>query len=341
MTSPLILAVDGGNSKTDVALADADGRLLALVRGPSSSPHRLGVEPSMALIGSLLAQAMREAALPTRDRPLIEVARVQLAGADQPDEEQQIQRAAEEQGWATRVLTGNDTFAVLRAGTDRGWGVAVVCGAGINCIGLAPDGRSCRFPALGPITGDWGGGSDVGLAALGAAARSADGRGPATVLERSVPEHFGLASPFEVARAIHLDQMPYPRLAELAPVVFSVADDDSVAAGILVRLADEISAFANVAIERLGLIEEEFEVVLGGGLVRRSPKRLLEAVRAEVGEIAPRAHVVVADAPPIAGAALLALDDLGASAEAKARVRHEIVEADGRLAWNGIEDGGG
>jgi len=31
--------------------------------------------------------------------------------------------------------------------------LAVVCGAGINCIGIAPDGRQARFPALGEITG--------------------------------------------------------------------------------------------------------------------------------------------------------------------------------------------
>jgi N-acetylglucosamine kinase-like BadF-type ATPase len=295
----------------------------------------------MGLIGRLLDEAIAEAGIAQNGRPVIDVARVQLAGADQPDEEEQIQQAAEEQRWATRVYTGNDTFAVLRAGTDRGWGVAVVCGAGINCIGLAADGRSYRFPALGAITGDWGGGSDVGLAALGAAARSADGRGPATVLEHSVPEHFGLTSPLDIARVIHLERMPYPRLAELAPLVFSASSYDQVAAGILLRLADEISAFATAAIERLGLGEEEFEVVLGGGLIRRSPQRLLESVRAQVADVAPRAHVVVADAPPIAGAALLALDDLGASAEAKARLRREVVLADRRLLDRPPDGAGG
>ena len=98
----------------------------------------------------------------------------------------------EQRGWARRVHVGNDTFAVLRAGTERGWGVAVTCGAGINCVGVAPDGRHARFPALGAITGDWGGGYDLGLAAVSAAARSEDGRGPRTSLEHAVPAHFGL-----------------------------------------------------------------------------------------------------------------------------------------------------
>src|SRR6478735_7838014 len=102
-------------------------------------------------------------------------------------------------GWAARLRVGNDTFAVLRAGTESGWGVAITCGAGINCVGVGPDGRHVRFPALGEISGDWGGGYDVGLAGISAAARSEDGRGPATALERLVPEHFGLPAPSELA----------------------------------------------------------------------------------------------------------------------------------------------
>ena len=109
------------------------------------------------------------------------------------------------------MIVGNDTFAVLRAGTARGWGVAVVCGAGINCVGVAPDGRHARFPALGAITGDWGGGYDVGMAAVYAAARSEDGRGPRTSLERAVPAHFGLETPSELAEAIHTGRIAQSR----------------------------------------------------------------------------------------------------------------------------------
>ena len=87
------------------------------------------------------------------------------------------------------------------------------CGAGINCVGVAPDGRQVRFPSLGEISGDWGGGQDVGLAALWAAARSEDGRGPRTSLERLVPAHFGLDTPRELARALHFGRVAERELA--------------------------------------------------------------------------------------------------------------------------------
>src|SRR5213078_3534308 len=130
-----------------------------------------------------------------------------VAGLDFPDEEGAYRAEAERRGWGAEIVVGNDTYAVLRAGTERGWGVAVTCGAGINCVGIAPGGRHARFPALGAITGDWGGGYDLGLAAVSAAARSEDGRGPRTSLERVVPAYFGLATPSELAEAIHTGKL--------------------------------------------------------------------------------------------------------------------------------------
>src|SRR5213076_3249185 len=141
------------------------------------------------------------ASIPNGTGPIAETGQLLLAGVDFPSEEEDVRAAAGRRGLASRISVGNDTFAVLRSGTERGWGVAVVCGAGINCVGVAPDGRQARFPALGAITGDWGGGYDLGLAAVSAAARSEDGRGPRTNLERAVPAHFDLAKPSELAEA--------------------------------------------------------------------------------------------------------------------------------------------
>src|SRR5438874_4203951 len=211
--SGLVLAVDGGNAKTDLALVATDGRVHALVRGPGSSPHEHGVDGALDRIEALLLEA-------GADGPVAH-AELLLAGVDFPSEVETVQARAQARGWADRVEVANDTFAVLRAGTDRGWGVGVVCGAGINCTGVAPDGRQVRFPALGSITGDWGGGYDVGLAAVWAAARGEDGRGPRTSLEGAVPQHFGLETPLQLAEAVHTGAIEQRRFVELAPLVFA------------------------------------------------------------------------------------------------------------------------
>ncbi len=326
--SVAVLAVDGGNSKTDLALVEADGSVLALVRGPLSSPHHLGVEGCLAVLDGLLERALRDAGLATPDGRVAEVAALLMAGVDFPSEEETLREAVAERGWAPRVHVGNDTFAVLRAGTERGWGVAVTCGAGINCVGVAPDGRHARFPALGAITGDWGGGYDLGLAAVSAAARSEDGRGPRTSLERAVPAHFGLTTPSELAEAIHRGRIGQRRVIELAPLVLAEAD---VAAEIVQRLAAEVVALARVALTRLDLAQEPVEVLLGGGVLQDVDGDLLAAIAAGLREEAPAAAVRPTASPAIVGAALLGLDELAVGRDAQERLRRELGEAFSQL----------
>jgi N-acetylglucosamine kinase-like BadF-type ATPase len=327
VTSRVVLAVDGGNSKTDLALVRADGELLAHVRGPLSSPHHLGLDACIELLQGMLDEAVATAGLSRNGARVAEVAELYLAGVDFPAEERQLQEAVEARDWAAKTTVGNDTFAVLRAGTARGWGVAVVCGAGINCVGVAPDGRHLRFPALGAITGDWGGGYDVGLAALSAAARSEDGRGRETSLEQAVPTHFGLQTPLELAEAIHGGRVAQRRLIELAPAVFAEAEHDPVAAEIVERLAAEVVALAGVAITRLDLGREPVEVLLGGGLLRAGDGRLLGAIEDGLSQLGEQIVVQRTSSPPVVGAALYGLDALGADEEAGARARAQLAAA--------------
>jgi N-acetylglucosamine kinase-like BadF-type ATPase len=337
VTPPLILAVDGGNSKTDLALARADGQVLALVRGPQSSPHHLGVDGSLSVLERLLADALAEAGLRNGHGPVADIGQLLISGVDFPAEEEELRVAANGRRLASAITVANDTFAVLRAGTDRGWGVAVVCGAGINCVGVAPDGRHARFPALGAITGDWGGGYDVGLAAVSAGARSDDGRGPVTTLARAVPAYFGLTTTMQLAEAIHRGHIPLRRVTELSPVIFAEAERDPVAASIMGRLADEVVILVRTALARLGLANDPVDVVLGGGLMEAGNQRLIGAIEAGLAEAAPGATVRTTSSPPIVGAALLGLDALGVGAEARERLRLELEGASRRVRHARVE----
>jgi N-acetylglucosamine kinase-like BadF-type ATPase len=336
--SVALLAVDGGATKTDLALVDSGGALLALQRGPLSSPHYLGLDGSLDVLGDLLERAATEAGLPTDDGPVTELGQLLIAGVDLPSEVEDFHAAVGTRGWSTKTIVDNDTFAILRAGTEQGWGVAVVCGTGINCVGIAPDGRHARFPALGTITGDWGGGYDVGVAAVSAAARSEDGRGRKTTLEQAVPAYFGLTTPMELAEAIHHKQIASKRIGELPRVVFAEAAHDEVAKEIVQHLADEVVALARVALQRLDLTHEPVEVLLGGGLIRGNGT-LESAIESGLREVGDAVTVRNTESPPIVGAALLGLDELGAGAEAQERIRRELGAAVAELEPEGHADG--
>ena len=307
----LLLAADVGNSKTDLALFRADGTLLAAVRGPTASHQAVGLDAAAEALAALVARARTEAGLEPAARPGADLAVVCAAGADFGDEVRRLERAHTAGGIAATVVVRNDTHAALRAGTDAGWGVAVICGAGINCLALAPGGREARFPALGPISGDWGGGGALGSAALAAAVRARDGRGPRTALERLVPARFGLRRPVDVTMALYRSGLDEERLADLAPDVFAAAGrGDAVARAILDRLADEIVAMAGAAIRRARLVRRAPPVVLAGGIFRADDTAFFNRIRGGIGRVASGAQVIRLDAPPVLGAALLALDRL-------------------------------
>ncbi|HJZ02559.1 MAG TPA: hypothetical protein VJ305_17695, partial [Streptosporangiaceae bacterium] len=54
---PAVLAIDGGNSKTDVALVAGDGTLLASARGPGINAHDVGVDQTVLILDAVVKQA--------------------------------------------------------------------------------------------------------------------------------------------------------------------------------------------------------------------------------------------------------------------------------------------
>ncbi|MEP7202216.1 MAG: BadF/BadG/BcrA/BcrD ATPase family protein [Ilumatobacteraceae bacterium] len=321
----IVLAVDGGNSKTDVVLVDVRGSVLAAIRGPGSSPHMLGLDGSMLVVDGLIDRACAEARVAMTGGPIATFGAWFMAGADLPAEERALKRAVDRLDRASHNTVANDTFAILRAGADEGWGVAVVVGAGVNCVARHPGGRQARFPSLGEITGDWGGGNDLGMAALGAAVRSEDGRGESTTLRHSVARHFGHRRAIDVAVAFHQERYEFNRLRELAPVVVAAAiAGDEAAIAILDRQVDEVVSLSVAAIRRLRMTRLEVPVVLGGSVLAAIPTQFIRRIEAGVQGAAPLATCRVCRDRPVLGAALSALDLAGSDSAAKARVRRAM-----------------
>jgi N-acetylglucosamine kinase-like BadF-type ATPase len=319
-----VVGVDGGNSKTDVVVAATSGRVLARRRGPgvvSPLPDPAGWRDRLA---SLVEQTRRDAGIRAGRRAACAV--YFLANVDLAVERRVARRELGSTGQAELTIVGNDTLAVLRAGASRGWGVAVVSGAGINAVGRHPSGRSAGFLALGDYTGDTGGGLDLGIAGLGAAIRARDGRGPASLLTASVPAHFGLRRPEDVAVAVHRGSIRYDGLHALAPVVFAAAAArDDVAAGIVDAFADEVAVMATALIRRLRLIRTDLDVVLGGGTLQTGDAVLHDRVTAGITAVAPRARVGVLDVPPVFGALAEAWARTGAADTALSRIRRALA----------------
>lgn len=318
-----VLAVDGGNSKADVALVSRAGELLALVTGPTISHQQVPMDEAMARLADLNARAASRAGFGAQSG----IGVFCVAGADFPADVRALTNAFEGARVASRVAVHNDAFAALRAGAPSGWGVVVVCGAGVNAAGVGPDGRMARLAGIGDLSGDWGGGEGIGREALAAAVRARDGRGPATALEGRVPQRLGLRRPIDVARRIYEGAMSDRRLEELAPLVFEVAGEgDAVARAIVDRLADELAAMAVAIARQLRVVSREVDVVLTGGVFRTTDPAFHERLEAGVHAAMPGARIGRLRDRPVLGAALLGLDLLGVKrgGAAERRLRREF-----------------
>jgi N-acetylglucosamine kinase-like BadF-type ATPase len=324
-----VLAVDSGGSKTDVALLRRDGSVIGAARVAGDHRQWLPSESSdLVAISKAIERAADRAGFVPDRRPLADVGSFCLAGADLPSDDRRLLRWIGRNGWVEGPILRNDTFAVLRAGTDRTWGVAVVCGYGTNCSGVAPDGKISRFPAIGPISGDWGGAHEIGSLAAWHAIRSQDGRGAKTSLQGAVPAHFGFRTPRQLMEAVYRDRIAYDRLAELSPVVFDEAvAGDVVARQIIDRQADEIVVMAGTMIKRLRMRDLDVDVVLGGGVFRTHDGSFFARIRDGLAAVAPHATMRRVTGPPIVGAALIGLDALGASASARSAAKDRLTHA--------------
>ncbi|MFB6823373.1 N-acetylglucosamine kinase [Streptomyces virginiae] len=323
VTPSTLLAIDAGNSKTDVAFIGPDGSVLCSGQAGGFQPPRTGVAAAVDVLAEAMAACGLRGGGPSG--PWFTHVSACLANADFPVEEWKLAREIKRRGWGRTTTVRNDTFALLRAGLPAGadpCGVAVVCGAGINCVGMTPDGRTARFPAVGRISGDWGGGGGLAEEALWCAARAEDGRGGPTELARALPAHFGHASMASLIEAMHLGRVERARRHELTPVLFAVAAaGDPVALSLVHRQADEVVAMASVALGRLDLLEREVPVVLGGSVLAAGHPQLNDRIAERLAERAPHARICVITAPPVLGAGLLGLDALGSPPLAYRKLR--------------------
>ena len=312
----LVLGVDAGASKTFALLADESGHLLGFGQGGPGNHQVAGLAPALSEIKRSCEEALAHAGA----HPPVDLGFFGLAGADLAVDFALLTPAIEGMGLARRVRIKNDTMVALRAGLQRSWGVAVICGTGFNAGGIGPDGREIQLPGLGTLSGDWGGAADIAQEIIRLVCRAWDGRGQPTKLTEMVLRHVGLSSVEKLIDHLYqnrFDYFPggvgYQRLLALVPLAFQVAHaGDGVAQNLVVQVGTEVGTTASAIIRRLGLEHTDVQVVLGGGVFKGEGPLLLDTVTQVVHKTAPRASIARPEFEPVVGAVLLGLQSLGA-----------------------------
>jgi N-acetylglucosamine kinase len=164
-----------------------------------------------------------------------------------------------------------------------------------------------RAGGWGHLLGDEGSGHSIALRGLNAATRAYDGRDRKTSLIDGFITETGETSFENLVSRIYLENWSAPEIASLAPTVLSAAiKGDIVALEIVERAARELALSAHVVIEKLGMEDDTFDLILAGGIFKGSQK-MIEVIRQEIRKSVPQAEVKLPLLEPVVGAGLVAL----------------------------------
>jgi N-acetylglucosamine kinase-like BadF-type ATPase len=300
----LVAGVDGGNTKTVALVCNLDGEALGVARGGSSNHEGIGAEKMAEVISQCLDGALAEAGA---GRDALACAHLCLAGVDWPDDIPRTQQPLVAAGWSCPLTIENDSFLSVRASSPEGYGVGVMAGTSMCAAIIAPDGDKWFY---GGFT-DLGGGIHTHQFSLHAIIREADGRAEPTALTPAVLKATGFATVADLVHAIHRDSY-YVSARIMHPVLFEVAaTGDPVAVRIVRDFSKELALTATTLIRRYQLTDTDVPVVASGSRFTRTGPLLFEGFREAVLAVAPKARLILADDPPVTGAARGALEAAG------------------------------
>jgi N-acetylglucosamine kinase-like BadF-type ATPase len=294
-----VLGIDAGGTKTRALLADAAGEVVAEATAGGANLRTHGeLEVEKVLYG--LLEKLEPGA------PQAEALAIGIAGADRPEDHAVLRAILRRLGFKDRVVVTNDARIAFVAGSPARVGFALVCGTGSIAWGQNAAGEVARSGGWGWHLGDEGSGFWIGVRAVREALRASDGRGPATRLQEALIDHFEIARPEQILRAVYDGEFPRHRVAAFAGRVEEAAlTGDEAARAILAAAANELVLAAASVRERLLLSAGPYDVVLAGGTFRAVPT-LEKAVADRLA--APRARIVLLREEPAIGAVRLAVE---------------------------------
>ena len=313
------IGIDGGGTKTDAVLVSGEGEILARAIGGPSNYQDIGAESAQTVYRGLVDQLVSDFNASHAADLQVGASAWGLSGWDRPRDEEVLRPLVHAVDVAPSDACDivNDTFLILRSGATAGAGVAVVSGTGSNCVGIAFDGARARIGGHAFEFGDAASGTDIGRDGLRAAFRGADGRAPQTLITDLLCDRYALARiddvfDFFIADTIAERGAPEVKLGDLALLVFDAANlGDSVATDILTAAGRELATSARTLARDLFSTSSTFPLVMGGSVLRRgSNPSMREALLSDMNDEFPNVFPAVPTAPPVLGAALLALDTL-------------------------------
>jgi N-acetylglucosamine kinase-like BadF-type ATPase len=311
------LGADLGGTKTHFLLANETGQVVGFGEAGPGNHQNVGYDGMFETMRTGLEVALCAAGLNPAD---IAGAGFGIAGYDWPSEKPKMMETIDQLGLPCPYRMVNDAVPGIVAGAQDGWGIGLVSGTGCNCWGLSPDHqREGRVTGYGVMMGEAAGGTELVFRAMQLVNFAWIKRGPETALTQALIKAVGADNVEDLLEGY--TSYRYPIGAELAPLVFKVAEGGDVIARDLIHWAGcELGEMANAVIRQLGFELLAFDVVLAGSMFEGGPL-LTDPMRQTVLQVAPLARFVRLNAPPVVGAVLIGMKMGGLAPDVHLRAR--------------------
>jgi N-acetylglucosamine kinase-like BadF-type ATPase len=327
----LYLGVDGGGTKTSLAVIDSEGVIWATHVAPGACFVSLGLDA----LGNLLATAVRA----TLNKTEFTVGDVDFSFFGLPNHGENstllgaLNRAPEQCMPAGTFLCGNDMICGWAGSFGLRDGINVISGTGSICYGER-QGLTARSGGWGEIFGDEGSGYWIAARALNLFARMSDGRTPVGPLHALVKRRLQLTNELDLCAHVYTRlKGDRARLAQLCPLVFEAsAAGDVQATLILSQAADELILNVDATRRRLRFeLRETIPVSCSGGVFEDASGLLLDHFRVKLQSRDAHYQLCESAYSPAIGAALYAAKCHGTplSDAALGRLREQTGRAPG------------
>jgi N-acetylglucosamine kinase-like BadF-type ATPase len=299
-----VIGVDGGGTKTELALIDLSGNLVGMEKVGSTNYQAVGAEK--------LKDELLEGFSTLINSTNVDIDRIDhiflgLAGAGRQKDQEEIKALFDDTIFKGKISVDSDAIVALAGAFGTTPGIIIIAGTGAICFGSNRDGKIVRCGGWGYLLGDEGSGYYIGKEAIIAALKDFDGRKERTLLKEKLQQRYGLDSIDKIIPLVYQNKIDRQEIAAIAPLVFELArQNDYIAEEIIRKTGLEMGLLAKSVANQLGFSGEEIKVSLIGSIFKQR-EMLISHISKELFEISWNVSIVEPQFHPSIGAALMAL----------------------------------
>lgn len=317
----LAMGIDGGGTHTRSLVIDEHGTIVGIGNSGPCKPDAIEPVAGRGNLHHAIQAACEACGGPQR----LDTIFMGIGGVVSEADSEVVRRMLDGVALRPNIPIGidHDIRIALAGGTAGQPGIALIVGTGSSCYGRNAAGESWRCGGWGYILDDLGSGFYLGQQALMAIVRAFDGRGPQTALRGPVLDALGLDDPNGIMHRIYHPRLDHGAIAGLAPLVCEIAERDTVARSIIDQGCADLAEMVLVTVRQLNLPPDTLVVPVGSLATASAIFR--QALEREIHSALPDAQVRAPLVPPVAGAALLALQQVGITVSDAALVQLSSV----------------